>query len=679
MRKTAAALLLLLGSWPAQAVCPNWNVVQPRFHFPQHPIMVDMDGDGSLDAVGFGRSIGVTWGPDYQTSTLIRADATFDSVAVGDFDGDGRLDLAGAVPRVGATMEIFFNLGDRHFEKPRFLFTWNLLRLARADLDGDRFSDLIAITDVSNEVVTLRGNGSGDFETPVPLHLGARPAILIGADFDGDRRTDAAFVDNQADNVLRTTLGWSFSAPGSIKTAVLTDFDRDGRPDLALVAGDRAVLLRNTSSGFESMAELVPGRPATDVALADFNHDGTIDVAVSATNGIAVWLYEAGIGFRRVADTPLSPAAGITALDYNGDGIPDLSVGNPITTILPGLGNGTFAVIRPMEQQAAYIAAAADVDGDGDTDFAAAGQGVGLWRNDRGTLVREAVSGLTKVEELKIADLDGDGVQELIVSTSDPGSRTILVYRSSGGLWFSLPADRGYYGIAVGDFDGDGRKEIAVRANGVVELFAATPQPHAVGQFAGLPNFEPRFAADFDHDGRDDLILFRQRTVGIPFPVHNDGAVALLSWRDGFAFPAPVLIADNVTATDINIGDFDGDGNRDVAIALEGALEIAYGDGRDSFSRAAVPTYPISPFSFPVAVVADLDGDGRDELLGNDGDVVAVFLGDRGKAPRRTVVVQAAVRFAFAVGQVDGDGLDIVTFDAIHPGICAPSAHRRPR
>ena len=667
MRKTAAALLLLLGSWPARAVCPNWNVLQPSFPFPARPILADMDGDGSLDAVST-RGLGVTWGPDYQTNTVVASDKVFDSMTVGDFDGDGRLDVVGAVPRLGATMELFLNRGNRQFEK-RFLFTWNLLRLAPADLDGDRFSDLIAITDVSNEVVTLRGTGSGGFETPVPLHLGARPTILVGADFDGDRRTDAAFVDNQADNILRTTLGWSFSAPGPIKTAVLTDFDRDGRPDLALVAGDRAVLLRNTSSGFERAAELVPGTAPTDVALADFNHDGTIDVAVSASSGIAVWLREAGTGFRRVADTPIPAPASITAVDYNGDGIPDLAIGSRFV-VLPGLGNGTFAVVRPLQQSPVYLAAAADVDGDGDTDFIAAGYELALWRNDRGTLVRETISTQT-VDELKVADLDADGVQELIISSHDPGSRTIFVYRSSGGLWFSFPADRGYFGIAAGDFDRDGRQEIAVRANGVVQLFAATPQPHAVGQFAGLPDFDPRFAADFDRDGIDDLLLVRPRTKA----GRSDGAIAVLLGRGG----SPVVIAEDVTVSEVNIGDFDGDGNSDVAVALDGALEVAYGDGRGSFTRAAVPTAPIDLRGL-APMVADLDGDGRDGLLVNDfGNVIAFFLSDRGKAPRRTVVIHAAVDFAFAVGQVDGDGLDIVTFDAILPGICAPSTHRRPR
>jgi hypothetical protein len=679
--RKAALLLSLIVAWPALAVCPNWTAVQATGFAFLRPVMADLDGDGRPDAISFGRGIGVFWAPTFFSSTGVRDDFLFDTVAVGDFDGDGRLDIAAGTDRLGAPLEIFLNLGGRKFDRQRFIYTWRPVRLVAADLDGDRFSDLIFINDI-NEITTLRNNGSGDFEAPVPLHLGARPTILIGADFDGDRRTDAAFVDLQAENVLRTTSGWSFTAPGPIKAAVTADFDRDGRPELVLIAGDRAVLLRTIAGGFERIAELVPGTPPTDVAVADFNRDGTPDVAVAATDRIAVWLNDGSGGFRRVADTP-AMVSSITAIDFNSDGITDLVNAGALLT---GIGNGTFALMRAMQSQETYVAAAADVDGDGDTDFAAAGGELMLWRNDRGMLVPEDVGPSPGVGDLKIADLDGDGVQELIVSTSDLGSRTILVYRSAPSasrLWFSLPADRGFYRIAVGDFGGDGRPELAVRANGVVQLFAATPEPRVVGQVAGLPDFEPRFAADFDHDGRDDLLLLRRRTTvnGPPF-IRNNGAVALLPGRGNFTFGPPVMIAQEVTASDVNLGDFDGDGNRDVAIELSNGLEIAYGDGRGAFTRVAVPNDPnVSYLESLVPVVADLDGDGRDELLGSYpfAVVAAIFLGDRGQPARRVVTIQTPLRYAFAVGQVDADGLDVVTFGFIHPGLCAPSAHRRPR
>ncbi|HKO56244.1 MAG TPA: VCBS repeat-containing protein, partial [Thermoanaerobaculia bacterium] len=414
---------------------------------------------------------------------------------------------------------------------------------------------------------------------------------------------------------------------------------------------------------------------------ADFNRDGALDVAVAATDRLAVWLADGG-RFRRVADTPVK-GSDLTVIDFNDDAIPDLV--NAGALVL-GVGNGTFALIRSTTFQETYVTAAGDVDGDGDTDFAAAGFELRLWRNDGGTLVPEVVGPAPIATDLKIADLDGDGVQELIVLTGDLGSRTILVYRSAATanrLWFALRADLGSYRLATGDFGGDGRKEIAVRANGAVQLYAATPEPHLVGQVTGLPGFEPRFAADFDHDGRDDLLLLREGTKSTtPLFYRNDGAVALLPGRGGFTFGAPVVVAEELAAIDVNIGDFDGDGNRDVAIDVSATTEIAYGDGRGAFQRAAMP-YDVRTAYLPFRVmqVADLDGDGRDEILGmyDFGPIVALFLGGRGEAARRVVTIQTALRYAFAVGQVDREGMDIVTFASVLPGLCEPSTHRRPR
>ncbi|HKO57251.1 MAG TPA: VCBS repeat-containing protein [Thermoanaerobaculia bacterium] len=700
MRSLLAAVCLLLAE-AASAQCPGWSVPSSaKLIAGLELIVADVDGDGRRDVLTYRDDIRVAFGGDTGISRgrTIIDDGPYTAVAVADLDRDGRPDIITAA----ASIQVLHNGGSTLFSG-RTLTAITANRLTTADLDGDPFPDLIILGGQGNEIITFLGDGQGFFFAPMPSDFGGSPVELVTGDFNGDRRTDVAVVDPDRPGVVVSYAGdgkgkiqplgsADFGKP--VKKLIAFDADADGRTDLAAIT-DRVQLVRSTGSGFASLPDLpTPANPAQVVA-ADFDHDGGTDLAVLSPDLVTIWLNDGRGAFRRAPDVPMTGLRLIAAGDFSGDAVPDLLLQTDfLLTSLPSARNGTFRRSQPLPPSFAFHTVAGDLDADGDTDVVT--NDLTIWRNTSGTLVPQPFHSTGDgSSQIGLADLDGDGRPEIIAAGEISGNLSALsIYRTNAPVpirTFHTEIAGDIIGFAAGDFDGDGRDEVLMYTeSGVGSLIVANPEPRIVIQVALPPLTFPALAVDFDGDRRDDVVLLRDGTE-VPGGYLDDGFVAVMRSLGGGTFAAPQTIVTNLAPYIAHAGDFDGDRKPDFAIVADDAVRIAYSNGF-VFEVRALPERPPYGRLFTAEAVADVDGDGHDDIAGlyESGESApqdaVVFLGGRGEI--RGVSFGEDIRpfqifEAIALAQVDGvGGLELIEFgdvqSLIHPALCGPG-RRRPR
>lgn len=280
-------------------------------------------------------------------------------------------------------------------------------------------------------------------------------------------------------------------------------------------------------------------------------------------------------------------------------------------------------------------------------------------------------------------DFNGDGASDLAaLMRGDPGGIHVAISTGTGFIENAAWQDSSYASSAIplaGDFNGDGKADIAsVCRNDTGEVYVSLSTgssfvPKAQWQKRFCNTNEIPVAGDFDGDGRDDLAVFA-RGGGDPASTAGDVRVMLSNgnafgpiqkWHEFFCAWNEIPVA----------GDFNGDGKTDIATLTRGGKGIVYvalstgnsfGPGKkwcDSFCR-----------NNELPAVGDVDGDGKDDLLsfarGSGeastvaGDVrVALSTGHSFSASRKWHEFFCAWDEIPGTGDFDGDGkTDLVTF-----------------
>jgi hypothetical protein len=378
---------------------------------------------------------------------------------------------------------------------------WNA---ATGDLDGDGHADLAFALRDAQRIAVVGGRDRASFAEALRIPVDPAPHSLAVADLDGDGAGEILVLCALPETLCvltRTKDGWTRSATLAAGLSAdcvrAADLDGDGRPDVAFLvrgeSGSRLVVLFGAAGApldeRTARAELVLGGSASDLLLADLDGDGRAEILAADPERGRLVLARAG-GTRKLEpggsfDLPTAPRA-FTLLTSAETGEPSIAVvlGEPgprtgLALVSLSIEGGRAS----LEERAFYpVEGALPIDVTVARDARArpriavlskASAGDGPGRID--TFVLAPDSTCTPTERLPTGlrpfavgagDLDGDGVDDLVVSAQNSHHLNAWLQTSAGLQRLpDLGAGRGVLDVLCVDLDGDGKLEI-VSANG---------------------------------------------------------------------------------------------------------------------------------------------------------------------------------------------------------------------
>ena len=292
--------------------------------------------------------------------------------------------------------------------------------------------------------------------------------------------------------------------------------------------------------------------------------------------------------------------SGLAIGDLTGDGRADLAVTSPNcgALVLRQTGTGSLEPAQFLNELM-QVLRVADVNGDGRLDLVGVQNywnKVFVWLQQAdGRLALDQTPGLGNVagRDLALGDIDGDGRIDLVVAlrAQDTATANIAILRQGPDGRFELDRHlstgsiRGIWGLAVGDFNGDGRLDIAgtTFANAPASVFlylqaadgsfpAATLLPTMDGAFGVL-------AGDVNGDGRLDLVV--QHEGWFHVGLYLQTATGTMAAEELYASTGRSLEVQSVA-----LADFNRDGLPDIVTAASVLWQVPLPSGATPSSAA---------------------------------------------------------------------------------------------
>lgn len=712
----------------------------PRVNFTTniHPSAVtiaDYDGNGRMDlgvACGTGAVVSILRNTSTGTTINfasridISTGVSFSATSI-DYSGDGKPDLA-VCNSSGSTVTLFRNtstVGVISFSNNGTLTVGSRpFYVSSGDIDGDEKSDLIVCNYDGNSLSILRNTSTStttSFASGFVLSNIASPRGTAIGDVDGDGKPDifcASFFDNKSYLIRNnSTVGNASFDPGitfqngpSVNGVTrgrgtdIADIDGDGRSDI-VIANNQGNSLSIFINAPDVPAPIPPvissinplaAAPGASITITGNHFHSDVNgntvlfgstlgrVTAASTNSLTVEVPSGAIYGPLTVTTntrfsakssqffvPIvnAPAPGVIANNFS----PKIDY--------PTLGTPENLTIRDINRDGKSDLILSHFSG-GRISFSLNSGGAGTFNFPQQSPYNISVS---NPNTLALADMDGDNAIDIISTSTNPNSMSIVLSRTAAGSAsldfastnFSLINNGAPSALAVEDLDLDGRPDVIMTIkdaanilirpnttqNGVISFGTNLSVPSTIAQPERLA------IADLDGDARPELIIFSRSGAG---------ARQIIIFRNvstpgAFTFIVPVVLNVTHLPHEIAIGDLDGDQKNDIVLVNPLISDKTFSVLKNESTIGNINFAPEVRFSTgdnPALgiIIADVNGDGKPDVGVShaEGNNVTIFSnsGNTGAAQFLNGVIfgVGANPRAIAIGDLDNDGTpEIIT------------------
>ncbi|MES2773872.1 MAG: FG-GAP-like repeat-containing protein [Bacteroidota bacterium] len=672
----------------------------------------DFNGDGKQDiavanygsnnvSVGLGNGFGGFTIPTQATVTVGTNPAAISS---GDFNGDGKVDL---VTANAGSNTVSVRLGDgtgNFFGNTDIMVAVNPISIAIGDFNGDLKPDIATANYNSNTASILLGNGFGSFVLTTNIAIGGGPNSIATGDFNSDGIQDLAVTHSVSNgsqvairfgNGMGSFTGDTFILNGVVGNSYVTvgDFNGDGKPDVATANYSGSTIyfaMGNGLGGFTGITPYISSLYPTSVAAGDFNGDGRQDIVVTLKNANNVDVYLSGVNeinlqgnATTIADGDDTPShtdhtdfgnvstsfTRIFTIQNTGNKnlvVNDIKIAGADSSmfslagiILPATlsaGTATTFSVKFIPASTGLKAATINILSDdcdeGVYNFAIQGTGLPI----------VPVLGAYQDTAVKA------GSNTVIIPASLPVNSLAMSAMVSAGFKGNIIVDTATGVVRITNAYPAGNYTVTVKAkNGFSSatanflLTVKTPLC-SQGLFAGTnvvaAKSNPRAFAigDFNKDGNQDMAIANSSSSNV--------SIRLGDGTGGFSGSTDIVVGGSPSS--IVTGDFNSDGQQDFATANQvgNSVSVCLGNGAGVFSPATTTAVDNSPWTI---VAADFNGDGKLDIVTANGsrNTVSICLGngDGAFSTTRNIAVAGDV-YSLVAGDFNKDGnQDIITID----------------
>ncbi|MGB2867530.1 MAG: FG-GAP-like repeat-containing protein [Bacteroidota bacterium] len=644
----------------------------------------DFNADGNMDfAITNSSTLDVYLGNGngtFASPSPTSFGSNLEHVVPGDYNGDGKLDIA--VVNTDGTIRIMPGNGNGTFASAQsFNAGGGPQGLAAADFNGDGRPDLVVTNSGSSAVNVLPNKTAAPAVfLKVPSSLSFGTIAVNGTKQDSvtvfnngvSSMTISSVTSNSAEFTISPTsatvgvgssqlflVSHTPTSTGAKSAKIVFTHNQVGSPDTLQVSSTAAYLPPVITSfspkfGTAGSSITIQGLNFHPTPSSNLVYVGGVKASVATASYSQLTItVPAGVSYGRIAVTANS-LTGMSA-DYFAKKF-----------VSPG-GSASFASATAIQTglSTSMSSSPGDFNGDGNLDLVVGGSTDSsisvILGNGNGTFGAPTILKTTGyLGKVLAVDIDADNKVDILALTGN----NLVVYRGNGNGTFASPLYTGGgsspLGLAVGEFNGDGKLDVAVTSYGTDQVIMLPGVGNGTfGAGTAFTFFYPRNVAvtDFNRDGKADLVItqdYPSVSVGI-----NRGN------GDGTFASTDFFSVTQGASNGLVVGDFDNDGNIDVAVQdFSSTISVRRGLGDGTLDYASAASIPNSTRGL---TVGDFNGDGILDLVSVSdvfsGAPVSLFLGN-GNATFQSAVSLGNVSGGqdVAVGDFNNDGQsDIVS------------------